>query len=46
MIQQKEIEQKIEELLSLFDYDKFDRYFEPYLQMSSTEGSVKNGSDQ
>lgn len=42
----KEIEQKIEELLSLFDYDKFDRYFEPYLQMSSTEGSVKNGSDQ
>ena len=41
-----EIEQLIKELRPLFDYDKFDRYFEPYLQMSFTEGSVKNGSDQ
>lgn len=41
-----EIEQLIKELRPLFDYDKFDKYFEPYLQMSSTEGAVKNGGNQ
>lgn len=41
-----EIEQLIKELRPLFDYDKFDKYFEPYLQMSSTEGAVKNGGTQ
>lgn len=30
----KEINKMITELLSLFEYDKFDRYFEPYLQMN------------
>ncbi len=33
----KEIEILIEELLPLFKYDKFDKFFEPYLQMSSVE---------
>lgn len=30
----KEINKMITDLLSLFEYDKFDKYFEPYLQMN------------
>ncbi len=39
-----EIEHIIEDILPLFDYDKFDRYFEPYLQMGRLEG--KYGGNQ
>ena len=39
-----EIEVIIKDTLPLFDYDKFDRYFEPYLQMGRLEG--KDGGNQ
>ena len=42
----KEIESLIEELLPLFEYDKFDKFFEPYLQMSSMERNFDNVSNQ
>ena len=42
----KEIESLIEELLPLFEYDKFDKFFEPYLQMSSVEGKFNNISNK
>ena len=42
----KEIERLIEELLPLFDYDKFDKFFEPYLQMSSVERNLDNVNNQ
>lgn len=35
----EEIERRIDELLSLFERDKFDRYFEPYLQMGSMDAA-------
>ena len=42
----KEIESLIEDLLSLFKYDKFDKFFEPYLRMSSMERNFDNVSNQ
>lgn len=33
----KEIESIISELLQQFEYDRFDKYFEPYLQMGFSE---------
>ena len=42
----KEIEKLIEELLPLFEYEKFDKYFEPYLQMISVERKFDNVSDK
>ena len=41
-----EIEGMIKELILLFDYEKFDKYFEPYLQMGSVEGLDNHGSDK
>ena len=39
------INNSILEILSLFEYDKFDKYFEPYLQMNYLEKENQNGSN-
>lgn len=35
----EELERRIDELLSLFEHDKFDKYFEPYLQMGGMDAA-------
>ena len=41
----KELEQLIEKALSCYSYEKFDKYFEPYLQMIPMEISVDTNKD-
>ena len=39
------INNTILEILTLFEYDKFDKYFEPYLQTNYLEKENQNGSN-